>query len=417
MRTKASTPKWWSLKMVGDLAEFRNGSAFNVDDWSDAGVPIVRIQNLNGSFQYNHYRGDMESCVMVEPGDLLFSWSGNRGTSFGPFLWNGPRGVLNQHIFKVTPKPGLETDFVFHLLRNITSRIEGRAHGGTGIVHITKGELTGFHILLPSSEEQRGIASILNSVDKAIESTQAVIDQTARLKSALLQELFTHGLPGQHRRFRTDKHLDRVPETWKVCTLESLCESTSDGPFGSNLKTEHYTGEGIRVIRLQNVGEGDFDDTDKAFIAEEHFHQLRRYRVKEGDIIMASMGDEAHPAGRACSVPKDVTPAIIKADCFRLRVGDHLAVSGYLMWYLNSPLSRRSIDRSAHGQTRLRLNLFNARRIPVPVPDISEQKAIADAIQSVHSKWRRDKFQLDQLSCFKRGLAQVLLTGRVAVSA
>lgn len=73
------------LRAVGDLCDVLNGLAFKPEDWSEAGLPIIRIQNLNGGLEFNFYQGALPEPYMVEPGTLLFAWSGNRGTSFGPF--------------------------------------------------------------------------------------------------------------------------------------------------------------------------------------------------------------------------------------------------------------------------------------------------------------------------------------------
>ena len=98
-------PKSWDVKPLKHLADFVNGEAFKPAEWSDSGTPIIRIQNLNGGDDFNCYGGDVHPRHHVQKGDLLFGWSGNRGTSFGPFLW--PREglhYLNQHIFKVEPR-------------------------------------------------------------------------------------------------------------------------------------------------------------------------------------------------------------------------------------------------------------------------------------------------------------------------
>jgi type I restriction enzyme, S subunit len=96
-------PRGWEIRTLGSLCSLLNGLAFKPDDWSEAGLPIIRIQNLNGGTEFNYFAGRVREDYVIPPGTLLFSWSGNRGTSFGPFVWHGPPGVLNQHIFRVTP--------------------------------------------------------------------------------------------------------------------------------------------------------------------------------------------------------------------------------------------------------------------------------------------------------------------------
>lgn len=91
-------------------------------------------------------------------------------------------------------------------------------------------------------------------------------------------------------------------------------------PFGSNLKSEHYTKSGARVIRLQNIGDGNFRD-ERSYIGMERFEALRAHEVREGDLVVASLG--AHLRVRAL-VPKLGVPAIVKADCIRIRLSSHV---------------------------------------------------------------------------------------------
>src|SRR5688572_22194428 len=94
--------KGWPTRRLGDLFVFKNGRAFKKEEWKTSGLPIIRIQNLNNAdAPFNYFAGEYSPDILVEPGDLLFSWSGTVGTSFGSHLWHGEAGVLNQHIFKI----------------------------------------------------------------------------------------------------------------------------------------------------------------------------------------------------------------------------------------------------------------------------------------------------------------------------
>jgi hypothetical protein len=150
-----------------------------------------------------------------------------------------------------------------------------------------------------------------------------------------------------------------------------------DGPFGSNLKTEHYTTIGARVVRLQNIGRGAFLDHDKAFVSLAHYANLARHSVSEGDIVVAALGDGARPAGRACLIPADLGPALVKADCFRLRLPSDVIDPKYLVHYLNSPECLASIAEMMRGATRPRVNLVMLRALHAPLPPLIEQRRIA----------------------------------------
>lgn len=103
-------PNSWQETTIGDICDFENGHGFRPPDWSKSGLPIIRIQNLNGSKDFNYFAGEPEKDWIVEPGTLLFAWAGVKGVSFGPKIWDGPKGVLNQHIYKIYPKANIDVD-------------------------------------------------------------------------------------------------------------------------------------------------------------------------------------------------------------------------------------------------------------------------------------------------------------------
>lgn len=155
----------WKEMSLGKLAEFINGRAFKPAEWTDSGLPIIRIQNLNGSTVFNHFRGYIDDRHRVFPGELLFSWSGSRGTSFGPCFWHGSEGALNQHIFRVIPKDGINQRFLGHALEYVTVLIERTAHGSAGLVHVTKNELERYTFKVPTLSVQVMIAAVLDCAE------------------------------------------------------------------------------------------------------------------------------------------------------------------------------------------------------------------------------------------------------------
>lgn len=121
MRTRICT--------IGELCDFESGNGFSPQDWKQKGLPIIRIQNLNGSDAFNYFEGEPDPAWIVEPGDLLFAWAGVKGVSFDPTIWHGPRGVLNQHIYRIRPKPGVNKRWLHYALEEVTTEIESKAHG------------------------------------------------------------------------------------------------------------------------------------------------------------------------------------------------------------------------------------------------------------------------------------------------
>lgn len=156
----------------------------------------------------------------------------------------------------------------------------------------------------------------------------------------------------------------------------------TDGPFGSKLKSEHYTEHGVRVVRLGNLGVGEFKDEDRSFVSVEHAANLDRHRLFEGDLLVAAL---AEPVGRCCEVPSAILPAVVKADCIRFRPRPDLN-RRFIMYWLNSPTGRRNAEQHSHGVGRLRINMAAIRELPVPVPPRDVQDQIVATIETHFSR-------------------------------
>jgi type I restriction enzyme, S subunit len=178
---------------------------------------------------------------------------------------------------------------------------------------------------------------------------------------------------------------DRLPPGWAVVGVDDLVSSSrdvTDGPFGSNLKTEHYTADGAFVVRLQNIGDGEFIHAP-AYISLHHFEHLRKHDVQSGDVVVAMLGADLP---RACVVPQSLGPAIVKADCVRLRPDGAKADSRYVSWCLNSSVVREQAEELVHGVGRPRLGLKWFRMLRLPLAPPPEQKRIIDVLESYLSR-------------------------------
>lgn len=185
-------PKGWTLLQVSDICKLQNGNSFKPHEWDTQGLPIIRIQNLNGSDNYNYFSGVPQDKWLVEPGQLLFSWAGTKGVSFGPFIWNGPKGVLNQHIYKVFANENVHGHWLYLALLHITQKIEAQAHGfKSTLLHVQKKDIDNQFVLTPPVAEQKKIAQILSTWDNAISVTEKLLTNSQQQKKALMQQLLT----------------------------------------------------------------------------------------------------------------------------------------------------------------------------------------------------------------------------------
>jgi type I restriction enzyme S subunit len=147
---------------------------------------------LNGSTQFNYFSGDVDRKFHVKNGDVLFAWAGVPGVSFGARVWDGQDAVLNQHIFRVIPKAGINASWLYEVLNHITPAIERRAHGfKTSLLHIKRSELVEMPVKVPPLRIQQEIAALSAEVARgrqALNDRLLAVGQLHRLTLALTGE-------------------------------------------------------------------------------------------------------------------------------------------------------------------------------------------------------------------------------------
>lgn len=170
--------------------------------------------------------------------------------------------------------------------------------------------------------------------------------------------------------------------------LGKLVLKADDGPFGSKLKTEHYVpSDGTRVVRLQNIQKGYFDYSDEAFIDTAYAESdLAKHKVLLNDVLIAGLGDDTYPVGRACIYDSEY-PAINKADCFRVRANKTLILPEFLMFILNSMHMRHALAPLIQGVTRQRVNLSNLKKLPIPTPSMEKQEELVSILRNAQKTY------------------------------
>jgi type I restriction enzyme S subunit len=200
-------------RSIAELCSFVNGNGFRPSDWKASGLPIIRIQNLNGSRMFNYFDGEPKEDWIVQPGELLYAWAGVKGVSFGPTIWSGPKGVLNQHIYKVIPNECVDRHWLFSALKFVTAKIESNAHGfKSSLVHVHKEDITGQIVEVPTLGEQKAIAEVLRTWDEAIEKLVSISKKLGSPSTALQQHIFERELAGRGDLKRASELFEPVSE-------------------------------------------------------------------------------------------------------------------------------------------------------------------------------------------------------------
>ncbi|EEW1921316.1 restriction endonuclease subunit S [Escherichia coli] len=391
-------PKGWTLLQVSDICKLQNGNSFKPHEWDTQGLPIIRIQNLNGSDNYNYFSGVPQDKWLVEPGQLLFSWAGTKGVSFGPFIWNGPKGVLNQHIYKVFANENVHGHWLYLALLHITQKIEAQAHGfKSTLLHVQKKDIDNQFVLTPPVAEQKKIAQILSTWDKAISVTEKLLTNSQQQKKALMQQLLT----GKKRlldengvRFSTEWEFKRISE---IATRVQRKNDAAEHPIltisslsGFVRQDERYSrymaGESVKNYILLKKGEFAYNKGNS--------------KTYEFGCIFDL---EAYEAG--------LVPHVYV--CFRLKNGLSHRYFKYLFEadYLKPQLGAL-VNTGVRNNGLLNIKPTEFMQTKVPVPCFEEQESIADML---YNSSRTIRVLQDKLACLKdekKALMQQLLTGK-----
>ena len=170
-----------------------------------------------------------------------------------------------------------------------------------------------------------------------------------------------------------------IPENWKWVRLEDIGLAFADGPFGSNLKKEHYTNNPeVRIIQLSNIGEDGWKEANVKFTTYKHLDTIQRSEVEAGNIVIAKM----MPAGRAIIVPDVGTKFVLSSDAVKVVPSKCIDVR-YLLYAINSNVFKSQIYEEVQGITRVRTSLTKLKGYLLPLPPLAEQKRIVDKLDQL----------------------------------
>jgi type I restriction enzyme, S subunit len=187
-----TAPIEWGKRSFSDLAEFRNGFAFGPAHQRAVGLPIIKIKELKQGVTASTPRCDEKELArkfIVEPGDLLFSWSADLGV----YLWPGERGALNQHLFKVEPSDETMIYFLFHALKDALPDFRKRAQGTT-MRHIKRSALSEVTVLVPDRELLARFTRVVEPVHLLVLELHRRRARLASIRDLLLPRLVTGDL-------------------------------------------------------------------------------------------------------------------------------------------------------------------------------------------------------------------------------
>ena len=209
-----------------------------------------------------------------------------------------------------------------------------------------------------------------------------------------------------------------IPEDWEVVSFNQLSNpndkhSITGGPFGSNLQSKDYTLRGIRIIQLQNIGNGKFHDDYAIFTSSKKADELKSCNIYPGEIILSKMGD---PVARAAILPNIDKRYLMCSDGIRLNVDENYYDKKFVFYYINFEKFRKIAESFSTGSTRKRIGLSHLKQIPFLKPSPKEQQAIASALSDIDELIANLEKLVQKKIDIKTATMQQLLTGKKRLS-
>jgi type I restriction enzyme S subunit len=358
------------------------------------------------------------SLVLDGIAKTLYVTKRGAGTAFA---WHTRRFKVNQKV--------VDPSFLNKALHGEKARQQIMAVATqTALTGITTVDFFRTEILLPSLPKQRKIARILSTVDEVIEKTEAAIDKYKAIKAGMMRDLFTRGIDLATGKLRPS--YEEAPELYKNSKLgmvskewcqgefidfadKNISHSFTGGPFGSDLQTKHYTSSGVRIIQLQNIGDGVFNDEYKIYTNEEKANQLLNCNIYPGEIIISKMAD---PIARACIIPNSAKRFLMASDGIRLGIDKKKFNTRFVLETINDNRFRRIAELKSTGSTRARIGLTELRDIPIVYPEKKEQDIIGQQLDAIEILLKNENNYLEKIRQLKLALMSDLLTGKVRVN-
>ena len=367
---------------LGDIATYINGYAFKPADWSETGLPIIRIQDLTGnSYQTNRYDGEYDAKYEVNDGDVLISWS----ASLGVYVWNGGKAVLNQHIFKVVfDKMNVNKNFFVHQTMNILEKASSEAHGAT-MKHLTKPVFDALPFNLPSHDEQEYIASVLDKVSDLITLRKQQLFKLDELVKARFVELFGDPIFNQMN--------------WDTDAVENLCAEIYGGGTPSKAHSEYYEDGDIPWVSSKDM------KTDVLYDSQIKINQLgvENSTAKMVPINSVIMVIRSGILKHTLPVAINAVPITVNQD-LKVFIPNERVLSLFLMYQFK--MLEKDILSGVRAVTADNIEFSSLKERKIIVPPIELQEQFVSFVEQTDKSKLAIQKSLDQLETLKKALMQ-----------
>ena len=359
--------KNWQICQLGDVLTLINGRAYKKEEMLTEGVPILRIQNLNGGNKWFYSNLELQEDKYCYKNDLLYAWS----ATFGPY-WSklDHKLIYHYHIWKIETSPALNKQFAYYALLNITEALKASAHG-VAMPHITKAGMEAWEIQLTPISEQKIIAEKLDTLLAQVESTKARLEQIPQILKRFRQAVLCAAVSG------------KLTEDWRD---NSSLSGWIEGKLGEFIKKPSYgtssksNKEGlIPVLRMGNLQGGKLDWTDLVYTSDTI--EIEKYKLEYNDVLF-NRTNSPELVGKT-AIYKSEQPAIYAGYLIRVQCLPDLNPD-YLNYHLNSILGRQyCYSVKSDGVSQSNINAQKLIAYPITVPPLPEQHEIVRRVEQL----------------------------------
>ena len=392
-------PDGWNFTYIGKAFAIKNNFRKPISEEERNKNPgpypyygPTKIQGHIGTFEQ-----DGSYVLIGEDGDHFLKYETQPMTQ----LVDGKCTVNNHaHIIEGTNKATREWFYYYFMHRDIFSFLSRQ---GAGRYKLNKASLEKIPVLIPPVKEQKKIAQILSTWDKAIATTEHLLANSQQQKKALMQQLLT----GKRRLL--DKNGVRFSGEWKKGKLSDIANIDSGYAFKSNDFTD--SDKGIPIIRMSDFKAGGIDISSAAKVIPESTIGLDRFKLKTGDFVFGMSGSLSNYGW----VKEQDLPCFLNQRVGRI-LAKECAVQLFVTYlYLSDKIQQSILDKAA-GAAQLNISSTDLRTTIVHYPCYEEQQKIAAVLSTADQEITALQQKLDALKQEKKALMQQLLTGKRRVT-
>lgn len=402
------------------------GTQLHASEYTESGVPVVRIANLSFAGQFldkdlvfiSPEKAEKIKRSEITEGDIIIAKTGATIGKTGMFPYK--RGVIASSCMKISPDPRkVDREYLLFLLSSAQgqNKIIDGASGSTRTT-INMAPFKQIQFDLPALKEQRYISRVLGRLNKVIQQTESLLAKYQRIKTGLMQDLFTKGID-EHGNIRSeqthefkDSALGRIPVEWEVKQTQDISILVTKGESPGWQGFEYQT-EGVLFVTSENVREGFIDiNSNRKFIPELFHNQLIRSQLKKDDILINLVGASI---ARSAIFDEEIEANINQAVSL-IRLKNDEVTSSWFSLYLQHSESIQRLLGDQVETARANLSLSDIRNFEIAKPPLIEQTRISDRINSITNSFNKLNTSLNKLHRIKTGLMQDLLTGKVRVT-